>query len=97
MKKYPEDYYTTKEAYEEYGKRQEAEVATNFKVFEEKLPELLKTHRNKVALMRHGEVVGIYDNRKLASDAGDNLFDDFIYSVQLITDVPFNAREFIPS
>lgn len=98
MQRYPQMYYTTKEAFDAYGERQRKEVDTNYEIFQTKhLPELLKTHRYQFALLRHGEVVEIFDNDRLAYEAGCNRFEDFIFSTQQITDEPMNCPAFIPS
>ena len=60
------------------------EVSDNFDFFQEKLPELMKTHNGKYALLRHCEVIGIFSTFDDACQAGD-IYDDKIYSVQHIT------------
>lgn len=64
------------------------EIDRNFEVLERKLPDLLRDHRNRYALMRKGEIVGIYDTIVDAKTTGDKFFDDGLFSVQKIANEP---------
>ena len=67
-------------------KIQEA-VDQNYETFRKLLPELLKTHEGKFALMRHGEIVEFFGSMNDAIRHGQCTFDDGLYSVQEVTDV----------
>ena len=71
-------------------KKQEEQVKQNFKVFSEKLPELLRIHKNKYALMRDGEIIEICESIKEAHLLGWERFEDDLFSVQKITDTKIN-------
>ena len=64
---------------------QSKQVELNFKVFQEKLPELLKTHKDKFALMKDGKIVEFYDTFKEADLAGLNKYKNDIFSIQEVT------------
>ena len=66
----------------------EREITQNYKAFLKELPGLLDQHRDKCALMRHREIVGIYPTYEHAVQAGSSLYEDDIFSVQEISDVP---------
>lgn len=63
-----------------------AEVKANFDAFQKQLPELLKTHPGKFAVIRHGEVVEFFDTLGDAARFGGRMFEDDMYSVQEVTD-----------
>jgi len=70
------------------------EIDQNLEFFKEKLPELLKDHRNRYALLQKKSISGIYDTVRDAQTAGDKLYPDKIYSIQKITDVAINLGFF---
>lgn len=72
----------------------DAEIDRNLEAFQKKLPDLLHDCRGKHALMRHAEIVDMYDTLRDAKLAGDKLFDDGLFSVQEITDKPINLGFF---
>ncbi len=63
-------------------------VKENYEAFEKELPKLLKKHRHEFALMRDKKVVKIYPTFLAAWKAGGEIYEDRMYSVQEITDVP---------
>ena len=72
----------------------EAEIDSNLVFFQEKLPELLAAHRGKYALLRHREIVGIYDTALDAQVTGQKFYADGLFSVQQITDEPIDLGFF---
>ena len=68
---------------------QTEQVEQNFRVFEEKLPGLLETHRGQFALMRDGEVVEFFDTMRDAYVTGLKLYpQDKLFSIQEVTPTP---------
>ena len=63
----------------------QAEVDQNFEAFKAKLPELAATHGGKFALLRHREVIQIFDTAGDAAKFAEAQFDDDLYSIQQIT------------
>lgn len=63
-----------------------AEVRANFAAFQSRLPELLKTHAGKFAVMRRGEIVEYFDTLTDAARFGARMYPDDMYSVQEVTD-----------
>lgn len=71
------------------------EVERNYKVFEEKLPSLLASHRGKFALMRDGEIVEFFDTARDAYVTGLKLFEkDRLFSVQEVAETPIDLGFF---
>jgi hypothetical protein len=66
------------------------EVDRNLAFFEQKLPELMKTHRSKYALIRNQEIVGFYDTVVDAQMTGAKFFADGLFSVQQVNDTPID-------
>jgi len=67
-----------------------AEIEENLRFFEAKLHDLLPDHRNRFALLRNKELVGLYDTLRDAQTTGDKLYPDGIFSVQKVTDKDVN-------
>lgn len=67
---------------------QRQEVERNFQAFRERLPELLKDHANKFALMRAGKVIDFFDTSNDAFVAGTHLYEDGRFSIQEVTNQP---------
>ena len=65
----------------------QAEVDKNFEAFQKELPKL-SAHQGKYALMRHGKIVNFYDTLADAVSTGDAIYEDKIFSVQLVTNQP---------
>ena len=66
-------------------KRQQA-VDRNFDAFRAMLPELMKTHGGKFALLRDGEAVEFFDTARDAMIFGQKTYSDGLFSVQEVTD-----------
>ena len=64
------------------------EIARNFDHLQRSLATLLPLHESEFALLRHGAVVGFFDDAGAADRAGMDRFSDRIYSIQQITDEP---------
>ena len=61
-------------------------VDSNFEAFKQLLPELLKTHPNKFALLRDGKAVEFFDSARDAMVYGQKEFRDGLFSVQEVAD-----------
>jgi len=61
-----------------------AEIDSNLKRFLELLPTLVKAHHDKYVLMRHQEVIGYFGTAIDAQIAGNQQFDDQIFSIQQV-------------
>ena len=72
----------------------QTEIDQNLEFFLEKLPELLKEHRNRYALLQHKSIVGIFDTIRDARTTGDKLFPDKLYSIQMVSDVAMDLGFF---
>jgi len=70
--------------------RQKLEVDQNYDAFVRMLGGLLPEHRDQLALMRDGKVVGFYDTPKQALVAAAAKFADGIFSIQEVTDEPID-------
>src|SRR5207237_209180 len=81
------------------------QIENNFKAFEQKLPNLLPTHRGKFALMRDGEIIEFFDTARDAFIAGQKIYDknkliSFINSIPVIVYfvdllLPFGSTGFL--
>ena len=65
----------------------QAEIDQNYAFFKQKLPDLMKDHRGRYALLHDKSVVGIYDTLQDAQTIGEKLFPDGVFSVQKVTNV----------
>lgn len=70
--------------------RQRQEVDLNYDAFVRLLATILKDHRDQLALMRHGEIVGFFETPRAALEAAAAKFDDGIFSIQEVTDEPLD-------
>lgn len=61
-------------------------VDQNFEAFEKLLPELIKTHLGKHALMRDAEVVEVFDSVRDAMIYGQKEYPDDLFSIQQVID-----------
>lgn len=73
-----------------HGMRQKLEVDRNYDAFARMLGSLLSEHRDQLALMRDGRVVGFYDSPREALRAAAEKFTDGIFSIQEVTDEPID-------
>jgi hypothetical protein len=70
--------------------RQKQEVDQNYDAFVRMLSTILRQHKDQLALMRDGEVVGYYDTPRQALEAAARSFPDGIFSIQEVTDEPID-------
>lgn len=70
--------------------RQREEVDRNYDAFLRVLGSMLAEHRDKFALMRNCEVVGVFAAPGDAHRAGIAAYEDGIFSIQEITDEPID-------
>ena len=67
---------------------QDAEHSQNYQAFKKLLkddPDMLVTHKDKYALMRHKEIIKIYDTIQQAIVASQTKYKDGLFSIQKIT------------
>jgi hypothetical protein len=69
---------------------QAAEVDRNYDAFMRVLGTILSDHRDQLALMRGGEIVGYFATVGDANRAAAQRFGDGIYSIQEVTDEPID-------
>ena len=72
------------------AQRQRQEVDRNYDAFMRMLGSVLTEHRDQLALMRDGRIVGYYATPREALHAASELFPDGIFSVQEVTDEPLD-------
>ena len=70
--------------------RQRAEVDRNYDAFVRMLSGIVNQHRDQMALMRDGAVVGFFDTPGEANRAGLHRFPDGVFSIQEVTDEPID-------
>ena len=70
--------------------RQKQQVDHNYDVFSRMLGSILPEHRDQLALMRDGSVVGYFETPRAALTAASELFPDGIFSIQEVTDEPID-------
>jgi len=70
--------------------RQQVEVDRNYDVFNRMLSSIIGEHRDQLALMRDGKIVGFFETPRAALEAADQLFPDQIFSIQEVTDEPID-------
>lgn len=70
--------------------RQQQEVDRNYDAFMSMLDSILAEHRDELALMRDGEIVGYFKTPRELLVAASERFPDGIFSVQEVTDVPLD-------
>lgn len=66
-----------------------AEIAANFSFFQTVVASLVREHRGDFALLRAGEVVGVFATAGIALDAARR-FDDGMFSIQKVVDRPLD-------
>ena len=66
--------------------RQKQQVDLNYDSFVRLLGGIIEAHRDQLALMRDGKIVGFFDTPKLALQAADAMFPDQPFSIQEVTD-----------
>jgi len=70
--------------------RQRQQVDRNYDAFTQILPSILHEHRDQLALMRDGRIVGYYDTPQEALRAASALLPDRIFWIQEVTDKPID-------
>ena len=71
-------------------KRQKLEVDRNFDAFSRMLGSIIEEHRDQLALMRDGRIVGYFATPREALRAAHEKFPDGIFSIQEVTDEPID-------
>ncbi len=69
---------------------QKLQVDQNYDAFMRMLSAILDNHRDQLALMRDGKIVGYYETPHEALVAADAKFPDQIFSIQEVTDEPLD-------
>jgi hypothetical protein len=64
----------------------QTEIDQNYSFFKQNLPDLMKDHRGRYALLSGKAIVGIYDTVRDAQTTGEKLYPDGMFSIQQITD-----------
>ena len=70
------------------SRRQQEEVDRNYDAFTNMLSSILEEHRDKLALMKDGSIVGYFDTPRQALEAASDRFPDGVFSIQEVTDEP---------
>lgn len=70
--------------------RQKQQVDLNYDAFVRMLGGIIDDHRDELALMRDGKIVGYFDTPKAALQAANALFPDDVFSLQEVTDEPID-------
>ena len=70
------------------------EIELNFEEFLKELPNLLKTHRGKFALMRDKKIIEFFDTAPDAFQTGQTLYPDGLFSVQEVVNSPVDLGFF---
>jgi len=63
-------------------------IKRNYEAFVELLPNLVKEHGGKFALMREGKVIEFFDTARDAYFAGLKLYPEQMFSVQEVVEIP---------
>lgn len=74
--------------------KHQQEVDRNYDAFRTMLPELVKIHPSRFALLRHRELIACFDTARDAIEAGRMAFDDGIFSIQEISTQPIDLGYF---
>ena len=67
------------------GETVQEQVDKNYEVFKKILPEIIREHRNRFALMKDGEVIGYYTAVEDAQITADKFFEGQPFSIQKVT------------
>jgi hypothetical protein len=60
------------------------EIDRNLEKLQKILPDLMPDHEGQYALMRHGDIVEFFSDALDAQIAGNQKFDDSIFSIQCV-------------
>jgi len=69
---------------------QKRQVDQNYDAFVRKLGGILEAHRDQLALMRDGKIVGYFGSPREALQVASERFPDGIFSIQEVTDEPID-------
>ena len=69
---------------------QKQQVDQNYDAFVRLLGGIIEDHRDKLALMRDGKIVGYFSTPREALLAATERFPDAIFSIQEVTDEPID-------
>ena len=69
---------------------QKQQVDLNYDAFMRVLGSIIADHRDKLALMRDGKIVGYFSTPREALLAATEQFPDEIFSIQEVTDEPID-------
>jgi len=72
----------------------QTEIDSNLEYFLQILPQVLPSHRDRYALLRHREVIDYFDTANDTLIAAKHLFPDGIYSIQKVSEKPINLGIF---
>ena len=64
------------------------EADRNYAAIRDKIPELMKTRKGQIALLRHGEIVDFFPTMRAAYIAASNLYPDGVFSTEAINIMP---------
>lgn len=70
--------------------RQRREIDRNYDAFMRNLGSIINEHRDQLALMRDGTIMGYFDTPREALRAASEQFPDGIFSIQEVTDEPID-------
>ena len=70
--------------------KQSREVDRNYDASVRMLSTIIADHRDQLALMRGGKIVGYNDTPRQALEAATERFPDRIFSIQEVTDEPID-------
>ena len=70
------------------------EIDKNYEAFVTMLPNIIGEHRNKYALMKNGDAVGFYSTLEDAYTTANAFFENELYSVQKVTEIPIDLGFF---
>jgi hypothetical protein len=70
--------------------RQKQQVDLNYDAFVRVLGSILQDHKDQLALMRDGQIVGYFQSPRDALRAAHDQFPDEIFSLQEVTDEPLD-------
>jgi hypothetical protein len=68
----------------------DSELDRNYDEFKRRLPELIRSDKGRHALMRHGAVIAMFDDRHVAYEDALRRFPDHFFSIQEVTDEPLD-------
>ena len=70
------------------------EVDRNYEAFIKELPNILRDHRGKYALMKDGKILNYFSTAADARMAAEAFISDGLFSIQQVTDTPIDLGYF---